>query len=360
MKSKKRKVYRDEFGRFAKKPQVFGVKGVALFLILVLNWNLLGIIHDTIAYFNDQETSSASFMAGSLDFELNSPAEFNPGFLAPGETAMRTIEFVNLSNTPKYKIKAADFTGDLCEYLDIEANLKSGDIEFSGKLTDFVFGPVVYEAPEIWDFTLSLPNDAPETAQGQTCQFNFVFFGSQTKNNLEFGLGFNDEEQIGSNVGSKTCYSSETRSKGYWKTHPNVYFPHLPQTLGCSIVDGLDCLFGNETVGTQAKLLQILDTDYSLSMRNKLRGQLLAMKLNVAHFGVGDYFVAATSQTINEIIVEADDLLRQNPAPNNDALEAMKTLLESLVDLHIQVCSINGAPALEVPLSSKIVINEFL
>ncbi|MDD5433729.1 MAG: lamin tail domain-containing protein, partial [Candidatus Pacebacteria bacterium] len=67
-----------------------------------------------------------------------------------------------------------------------------------------------------------------------------------------------------------------------------------------------------------------------------------------------------TSQTINEIIVEADDLLRQNPAPNNDALEAMKTLLESLVDLHIQVCSINGAPALEIPLSSKIVINEFL
>ena len=91
---------------------------------------------------------------------------------------------------------------------------------------------------------------------------------------------------------------------------------------------------------------QVFD-DYDLSMRNKLKGQLLAMKFNVAHFGAGDYFVASEGKTINQIIAEADGLLLQDPEPSQDILEAIKNILESLVDLQMQVCSLTPPPVME-------------
>ena len=210
------------------------LKMVIFGLIIGLNWFGFSAIYQTLGYLNDKETAGGYFSAGALDFILSSPSDFTPFALAPGESATRIIELINTANIPQYNITAGSFVGNLCQYLEAEVSLDGGAILYSGGLEDFIYGPVVFEAPDVWIFVLTLPVDAPESAQGETCQYNSVFFGSQTRNNLPFGLGFNDVEEIGSNIASKFCYDSETRSKGYWKNHESVYLPHLPQILKCA------------------------------------------------------------------------------------------------------------------------------
>jgi hypothetical protein len=320
---------------------------VAFGLIVSLNWTGLSAVIQTNTFLSDIESSEGNvYTAGALDFILSSPSDFLPVALALGESATRTIELLNTANIPQYNITVSSFAGDLCQYLNAEVSLDGGGV-YSGSLEGFAYGPIIFEAPDVWSFTLTLPADAPENAQGQTCQYNSVFFGSQIRNNLPFGTGFNDVEEIGSNIASKLCLDSETRSMGYWAHHHSVYLQYLPQFLGATGTD--------EIIDTPQKAYQVF-LDYNLSMRNKLKGQLLVMKFNVAHFGVGDYFVASVGRTINQIIASADDLLRQDPEPSHSILEAQKDLLESLVDLQIHTCSTTHPPE----VLPNIVINEFL
>jgi len=324
LKRKKSSTFRLSFGII--KSSI--IKIVAVFVIVGLNWTGLSAVYQTLAYLNDTETSTGnSFVAGTLDFQLSSTEVFSNTSLMPGESATGTISITNLGNALKYKVKAANFTGALCDYLNLEANLDGGGVGYSGKLTELDFGPVVFEDPDNWSFSLTLPDSAPEDLIGETCNFNFVFYGSQTKNDLPFGQGFSDEEDANNNVEAKICSNTETRSKGYWKNHSQVYMPYLPQTLG------------DEIVSSVSDVTRILHTEYSLSMYNKLRGQLLAMKFNIVHFGVGDYLVEDQGKTINEIVAEADGLLKQDPQPSDEILEVMKDLLEGLNnDLTLRVC----------------------
>lgn len=152
------------------------------------------------------------------------------------------------------------------------------------------------------------------------------------------------------NVTARICNYSETRTMGYWKNHPNVYLPLLPQYLGAPA--------GDETIDTQQKVNQVY-LDYNLSMRNKLRGQLLAMKFNIANFGIGEYFVEDEGKTLNEIVADADNLLRDLNMPDS-VLEEMKDLLDTLNNLHqIRFCASQPA-GLEPPAIVDVVINEFL
>jgi len=318
------------------------VKIACWMVIVSLNWFGLSAVISTFAYLNDIENSSGnSFTAGTLDFELNSESDFLPVCVSNNEPSTRTITFLNNGNIPKYKVRADNFSGLLCPYLNLEARLDGGEILYSGKLTDFIYGPVVFEEPDNWQFTLILPPDAPEGVQGEACQFNFIFFGSQIRNDLEFGLGFNDIEEITNVIFSEICHYSEIRSKGYWKNHSSVYIPHLPQTLG------------NEMIDTVAKVNQVFD-DYESSMRNKLKGQLLAMKFNIAHFGIGDYYVESQGKTLNQLAAEADNLLIQDPVPPDSVLEIMKDILDGLNTLEqIKYCDCStGGP------EPHIVINE--
>lgn len=151
------------------------------------------------------------------------------------------------------------------------------------------------------------------------------------------------------NVTAHICNYSETRTMGYWKNHPNVYLPHLPQYLGAP--------GGDEEISTQQEVNQVF-LDYNLSMRNKLRGQLLSMKFNIAHFGIGDYLVESEGKTLNQIVAEADDLLR-DPSTPDSVLEEMKDLLDYLNNLHqIRFCSTLSGP--EPAAIIDVVINEFL
>ena len=310
------------------------VKIVALLVIVALNFGSLLTVHRTVSYLNNTESSNQNnFISGILDFELNSTQIFSDLDLNGGEQATGTIELVNLDNIPKYKVKADNFSGLLCDYLNLEANLDGDGVEYSGPLKSFDYGPVVFEAPDNWFFSLTLSGNATDTLVGETCIFDFVFYGSQVRNNLPFGQGFTDEENDNNNVKAKLCYDAQTRSCEYWKNHTNVFKPYLPQMLG------------NELIDTVQKASNVLKTACGTcgcgcdnSTRGKLKGQLLTMKFNVAHYGVEDYFVTSTSQTINEIIAQADALLAQDPVPPDEELEEMKNLLESLVDLSIRAC----------------------
>lgn len=115
------------------------------------------------------------------------------------------------------------------------------------------------------------------------------------------------------------CQSLQIRSKGYWANHilRPEHQPFQPQTLG------------DEIVTTAEEAQQILQqNDDASSMRNKLKAQLVAMKLNIAYFNIGhikdeNYL----NKTLNEIVAEVDQLLKTDNNASN--LETMKNLLDT-------------------------------
>ena len=170
---------------------------IAVFSVIVgLNWTGLSAVIETFAYYNNTENSQENiFAAGTLDFSLTSLADFLPSPILPGESAMKTINFINNDNIPKYTVNATSFVGVLCDYLDLEASL-DGTNTYTGSLKNFTAGEFVFSDPDTWNFKATLQAGAPASVQGTTCNFKFVYFGSQEKNNLLFGEGFNDTEEI--------------------------------------------------------------------------------------------------------------------------------------------------------------------
>ena len=309
-------------------------------LVIGLNWVGLSAVYKTAAYFTDMgESPENAWQAGILDFELRSDNDFLPSLIDIEEETERTISIINLGNNHKYKITATNFSAGVCDYLYLEASLNQGDILYSGLLKDFVdFGPTVFEDPADWNFVLTLPADAPQEVLGQTCDFNFVFFGSQTRHDLPFGTGFTDTEQISSSIATAICYDTEIRSMGYWKTHSDVYKPYLPQYLG-GYSEG-------EIIDTVEKAQQVF-YDSPTPMENMLKKHLLAMKFNLAHFGIGEYLVESEGKTLNQIVTDADTLLL-DPEATKDDLEIMKDLLDDLNALgQIRYCYV-FLPEIEV------------
>jgi predicted ribosomally synthesized peptide with SipW-like signal peptide len=299
------------------------LKVAVLGIIASLNWISLSVIGQTIAYLNDTETSTSNIFAASiLDFELTSDSDFTPTPIKLGESTTRTIDILNYGNQHKYKVSAINFSGDICDYLILDANLNNGQVTYSGSLKDFIdFGPTVYTDPSSWFCTLTLPSDAPESVLGQTCLFDFVFFGSQTRNDLDFGNGFKDTEEITNNIKSLTCENIEIRSQGYWKNHSEDYI--LPQFLGS---------YPNDIEIITAEDAEAIFDNHSSLMPDILRIQLLAMKFNIAKFGLGDYYIQSEGKTINELVAYADQLLRDNEFTSEELaeLERVKDILDDL------------------------------
>lgn len=172
------------------------IKTISLLLMFGLNWSGLVAVGTTLAYFNDIETSSEnSFAAGSLDFSLSSSGDFSSQ-VTPVQLSTRTISVINNGILGfQYNIQASDFSGELCEYLNLEANVDGDDPEYIGSLTGFSTSSIVFSESDDWVFTLVLPQDnSIDPLQEESCQFKFVFNGWQ--DNLPFGQGFNDTEEI--------------------------------------------------------------------------------------------------------------------------------------------------------------------
>ena len=152
---------------------------------------------------------------------------------------------------------------------------------------------------------------------------------TKTLENLVIGTAKAFEAHIIS-VTARICNYSQTRTMGYWKNHEIVYLPHLPQTLG------------NDNISNISEATAVFDAANVEEMKNMLKAQLLAMKFNIAHFGIGEYVVESEGKNLNEIVAAADELLKQEPEPSKEVLEVMRDLLNNLNNLHlIKYCS-NG------------------
>jgi len=122
------------------------------------------------------------------------------------------------------------------------------------------------------------------------------------------------------NVTARICRYSETRTPGYWKNHEEVYEQYLPVSLGptsIDIVEAAEEIFNNAT---------------AVDMADKLRAHLLAMKFNIEHYDVGEYYVIGWG-TIDEIVVLADDLLTPDYGTREE-MEEVKDVLAYLNELH--------------------------
>lgn len=176
------------------------LKITAVLVIVALNWSGISAIYQTSAYYGDIEDSPENnYAGGTLDFALESLADFAPTPVLPGESATRTIDFINYGNAPKYIVYATSSLGELCDYLTLEADL-DGTTTFSGNLKDFETGINLFGDPDKWTFAATLNSDTPVSLQEQTCNFKFVFFGSQQRNDLPLGGGFNDIEEIDNTI----------------------------------------------------------------------------------------------------------------------------------------------------------------
>ena len=159
----------------------------------------MSILSGTSSYYNDTENSNANtFSAGTLDFSLSSVGDFSPTTLNKSESAVRTINLnQNGSLGFQYSARVSALSGDICNYLDLTATLDGVGV-YSGLLKNFVYGSTTFSAPEQWIFTAKLQAGAPDSIQGTTCNFDFVFNGTQIG-----GVGFSDQETINNNVAAK-------------------------------------------------------------------------------------------------------------------------------------------------------------
>lgn len=165
-----------------------------LFLIVGLSWVGFSAVGRTFAYFNDIENSSGNTCsAGTLDFYLNAPGDFALNFTTD-EPAVRNISIVGQGSLPfQYIIEGADFSGPLCENLNLEAKL-DGETKYNGALTSFVLAPsVIFSGTDNLKFIISFSGDI-ETYKNTPCQFYLDFKGWQD-NLANYPIGFSDIER---------------------------------------------------------------------------------------------------------------------------------------------------------------------
>lgn len=173
------------------------LKFITIWLIVGCAWFGLNQTGQTIAHFSDLEISvENSYSAGTLGFDLNSIEDFNP-VVIPTESTIRNIGVINNGSLNfQYKIKADNFSGELCDDLILTANLDSAPV-YIGDLIDFDYFVGNFADLENWEFILSVGESAH---QNSNCSFDFIFYGWQ--NNFAESSGFSDEQIINNNVES--------------------------------------------------------------------------------------------------------------------------------------------------------------
>ena len=187
-------------------------KIIAILTIVSLNWTGLSAVIGTVAYYNDAENSSGnSYSAGTLDFSLSPADGFSPN-VTPTQSSSRTISVVKDGILGfEYTLQTENETGDLCDYLNLTASRDGTDIGYTGNLKDFNYNAGQFSDPDDWQFTATLTS-SDAGLQNQTCNFDFVFDGSQIS-----GAGFSDQETISNTITSgswvKNTWTQTTKAE---------------------------------------------------------------------------------------------------------------------------------------------------
>lgn len=191
----------------------FSINLTIIALVAGMNWPGLFAIGQTLAYYNDTETSTENaHVAGSLDFSLSAVSDFTPE-VTPETDAAKTVALSNDGSLDfQYTIRTTGAIGGLCSSLNLVAEL-DGSEEYNGPLSGLDEGPFIFGGPESWGFTASLTNDDPDLA-GETCDFDFEYSGWQTDLAGPPPVGFSDIEII-----------SNTATAGEWEVDSCVTDP---------------------------------------------------------------------------------------------------------------------------------------
>lgn len=186
------------------------LKALMILLLIGLNWAGLSAVRRTSAYYNDTENLSDNFyQAGSLDFSLSSTSDFSLE-VTPTQNSIRSISVQKEGTLDfSYNVKTENFSGDLCDYLEIKDDL-SDSFQL---LKSFVSSTTTFSAKNNWLFTVRLTSD-DKSLQNKTCVFDFVFNGWQT-NFSDSSHGFTDTERIASTVVSNDWTSPEISNVVY-------------------------------------------------------------------------------------------------------------------------------------------------
>ncbi|MCL5435667.1 MAG: lamin tail domain-containing protein [Patescibacteria group bacterium] len=190
----------------------------ALLILGALNSYGLASISQTLAYFNDEESNlSNTVTVGTLDFSLNSPADFSPATLNPGDTSSRTVDVSNDGSLDfQYTVRAQATSGDtdLCQALTLQASLGATSV-YSGLLLDFISATTTFDilTPD-WHFVVGLPAGAADSLQDKSCGFKFVYNGWQ-EGLVDGSTGFVDSEEIANIVNSGNWSDGGVFVSGY-------------------------------------------------------------------------------------------------------------------------------------------------
>ena len=202
-----------------------------LVITIIIGMNSLGLsaIGETICHFNDTEASPENiFAAASLDFSISASSDFSPNVIpaisgTPAVIANREMNLVNDGSLGFEYNVSVETGGNLavCAALNLEAKLddvvKYPYTGSSNALSDFNLEvPVEFSDLDDWEFIVTLTG-SDTGLQGEICNFNFVFNGSQIG-----GSGFYDEEIVANKV-----------SVGYWEPQVvlNEFLPNADTYL---------------------------------------------------------------------------------------------------------------------------------
>jgi predicted ribosomally synthesized peptide with SipW-like signal peptide len=177
--------------------------------ILIFSFNLSPILNisKTFAYYSDTETSlDNTFQTGTLDFHLEGGdwlPEENAVNLQPGDSVSTTIsvikdgslDFVYSAST---SIDTENSDPNFCNALHLKIESETSTLLYDGPLSSLSFSsfsPVlISDGKDDLTFTLTLSSSYSPPEDGASCVFTFIFRGWQE--NLSFGQGFYDEEEL--------------------------------------------------------------------------------------------------------------------------------------------------------------------
>lgn len=170
-------------------------KCLVLALLIGMNWQGLWAVGETVAFFNDTEESAGNgFTAGKLDFSLD-PTEIDEEINLGGSVSFSS-DIVDTNNVAwKYTVEAEKISGsdDMCNALELAADV-NGAAQYDGAF--LLLHTEATSTIGMWDFDVSLPNDAPDVADGDTCEIDIVWRGWQAEIPTYEESGFSDEERI--------------------------------------------------------------------------------------------------------------------------------------------------------------------
>jgi hypothetical protein len=159
------------------------------------------------------------------------------------------------------------------------------------------------------------------------------------------------------NVTAEICNYSETRTMGYWKNHPESFLQ-----CGIGTVNLGEDTFDLTKPEDVQNLLYVFGNVNAQDMVNMLKGQLLAMKFNIACFGIGDYFFEdnkfpGVTGTLNDFVEQADNLIiahTQGDKTDREAMEETKDILDYVNNMHdLKYCS-------ETPAGFEPMLNNYI